>query len=737
MTGRVHLRALRAEGTRRSRALFRVERSVLAETGLRPGDTVAVTLPGPGMVPSGERDGEQETGPDQARAEREPAASPLESAGQKPRALGRIVAGPVKKGAIELDARALGITGARSEDMVALEAANLSDLQSVILDTAGTANAAPRDLAEHLFDMPLAEGDDLTLVLAQGHDVGVKVISAEPGGAGVFTDKTAITIAGRPAAQPGFEGIGGLEAQIRKVEEMVVAPMRRPDLFERLGLSPPRGILFTGPPGTGKTLLARTVAARSAAKFFVINGPEIVSKHYGDSEAALRQVFEAAEKSSPAIVFIDELDAIAPKREALSGEKQLERRVVAQLLTLLDGLEDRGRVVVMAATNLPGAIDPALRRPGRFDREVGFAAPNRIERQEILAVHLARAPLDRETDLDAIAEAATGYVGADLAALAREAGLAAIAREVAVSGGADAVQPAELTIRQVDLEEGLRATRPSMLRDAAVEIPATGWEDVGGLETMRHQLEEAVLSPIRHAEASRSLGLAPARGILLAGPPGGGKTLLARALANEGGLNFIPVRATRILSEFFGGAERAVADIFEKARHAAPTLLFFDELDALAPQRNAGEPVINRIVAQLLVEMDGFQQSDRIVVLAATNRPGALDPALLRPGRFDLVIDVPMPGPEAREAILAVHLRDRRLSPGLRPDAVARRAVGLSGAAIAALAASAARRAFQRSIGVAGAPPEITQDDLETVLEDLLARETRTGADHLARNEER
>ena len=351
-------------------------------------------------------------------------------------------------------------------------------------------------------------------------------------------------------------------------------------------------------------------------------------------------------------------------------------------------------------------------------------------------MHLARAPLDHDTDLDAIAAAATGYVGADLAALAREAGLAAIAREVAASGGAEAVRPSELMIRQMDLEEGLRATRPSMLRDAAIEIPATGWEDVGGLENVRNQLEEAVLSPIRHGEAARSLGLAPARGILLAGPPGGGKTLMARALANEGGLNFIPVRATRILSEFFGGAERAVAEIFEKARHAAPTLLFFDELDALAPRRSSGEPVTNRIVAQLLVEMDGFQQSDRIVVLAATNRPGALDPALLRPGRFDLVIEVPMPGPDAREAILAVHLRNRNLSPDVRPDTIARRAVGLSGAAIAALAAGAARRAFQRSIAAEGQAPEITQGDLEAVLGELLERSARTNADHIAEDEE-
>ena len=386
----------------------------------------------------------------------------------------------------------------------------------------------------------------------------------------------------------------------------------------------------------------------------------------------------------------------------------------------------------MAATNLPDAIDPALRRPGRFDREVSFLAPNREERGEILAVHLSRAPLSEDVELDVVAEAASGYVGADLAAVAREAGLAAIARQVKAAGGTDAASAADLAICQDDLETGLRATRPSLLRDAAMEVPATGWADVGGLEDVRHQLEEAVLSPLRNIEAARRLGLAPARGVLLSGPPGSGKTLVARALANEGGLSFIPVRATRILSEFFGGAERALADIFDKARHAAPTLIFFDELDALAPRRGSGEAVSNRMVAQLLVEMDGFLASDRLVVLAATNRPSSLDPALLRPGRFDHVIEVPLPDPAARAEILQVHLRDRQTAPDVDARELARRAEGLSGAALAALVQSAARRAFARGIGTDGQPSAITREDLDVVLADLLTRELRVRTDHLS-----
>jgi transitional endoplasmic reticulum ATPase len=479
---------------------------------------------------------------------------------------------------------------------------------------------------------------------------------------------------------------------------MIETPLRRPDLYKRLGLHPPRGVLFTGPPGSGKTLLARAVAKKTQARFFHISGPEIVTKHYGDSEAGLRKVFDAATKAAPAIIFIDEIDAIAPRREGLSEDKQVERRIVAQLLTLMDGLTDRGRVVVMAATNLPDALDPALRRPGRFDREIIFRPPTPAQRREILEVHLAQTPLDPDVTLDSIAARCHGYLGADLAALTREAAVAALARATKEAGREEALDPKTLFVTMQDLEFGLHATGPSILRGNATPVPNVSWDDIGGLNEAKEALHRAILWPLQHAALLQKLRLTPARGVLLAGPPGSGKTLLARALAAKGELNFVPVRAPALLSQYFGEAERAIAALFRSARQSAPCLLFFDELDALAPRRSGKDAVLDRVVAQLLVEIDGIRPNEGVVVLAATNRTASIDPALIRPGRFDTLIDLPLPDAAARAEILSIHLKDRPMADGLNIDTIATQTEGASGADLAALADETARQAMQRMI---------------------------------------
>lgn len=649
----------------------------------------------------------------------------------------RVVPGPSDAAAVEVDARVAERVGLAWGASARLGPAPLPLLDAVIVDVQAPVPPKPEHIAEALYDLPLTEGDRLALRLPLGRMADVMVTATDPQPAGLFTDKTVISIAGRPTALR-YEGIGGLDDQIARVHEMVATPLERPDLFDRLGISAPRGILFTGPPGTGKTLLARAVAARTEAAFFHINAPEILSKHYGDSEAALRKVFDAAARQAPAVVFIDEIDAIAPRRDGLSGEKQVERRVVAQLLTLLDGLSDRGRIVVMAATNMPDALDPALRRPGRFDREVTFRPPSHADRCAILGVHLVAAPLDPGVDLDAIAAASHGYVGADLAAVAREAALSALSRSVTSAGGEAQVQAADLFVTQDDLEHGVAVTRPSVLRDTVVDSPVLGWTDIGGLEDVKSALQEAVIWPLGHRQMCQRLRLSPSRGLLLAGPPGSGKTLLARAIAGESGVNFIGVRPTRILSQFLGEAERAVADLFVKARQAEPAILFFDEFDSLAGRRGGRDAVHDRIVAQLLVELDGLTPNAGVTVLAATNRAAAIDPALMRPGRIDRVIEVPLPDAVARRAILEIHTNGRPLRESVDLDQVAASSSGLSGADLAALVEEAARAALRRALatsktGQAGI--EITPADFDSALELLQCTAAASRTDFIASGE--
>ena len=636
------------------RGLIRLAPADLAALGVRPGDIVAI---------------------DGAR-----------------RTHARVLPGSGDAGRLGAERTVAENAGAAWGTAVAIAAAPLPPLAKLRLRAEGR---VPGDLGDRLRDMALTEGDRLAFPGAAG-SYSLIVAATVPAPAGRVVEDTAVTV-DRDEERP-FPGLGGLREQIASVRECVELPLQRPDLFERLGLPPPRGILLVGPPGTGKTALARAIAERGGLTFLSIAGPEIVSKHYGETEKALRAVFEEASRRAPAIVFLDEIDAIAPRRAALSGEKQVERRVVGQLLTLMDGLSSRERVIVLAATNLADALDPALRRPGRFDREIVFGTPSPEERDDILRVHLAAAPLAADADPAGVAARAHGYTGADLAALAREAALAALMRAQEAAGSVDALDAAALEIGAADLEAGFARTRPSVLSADLNASPPVRWEDVGGLDTAKAALTEAVIWPSRHPGAVHRLGLTPPRGILLVGPPGGGKTLLARALATEAGMSLIPGRPAQLLSQHLGEAERAVADLFARARAGAPCLVFFDELDALAPPRGAAGAALDRVLAQLLTEMDGLEDNTGVTVLAATNRADGIDPALTRPGRFDLVLPIGLPDRAARGEILAVHAAGRALGPDADLAAVAAVTEGWSGAALAGLMAGAARAALARAV---------------------------------------
>ncbi len=583
-------------------------------------------------------------------------------------------------------------------------------------DSAAAGSAAfLRQVRESLASIPVVSGDRLRVRLVGGRTLMAEVGAVSPSGPALITPSTRLSAADAasgkrraPSHAVNYEDLGGLSRELAKVREMIELPLRRPELFAHLGVEAPKGVLLTGPPGTGKTLLARAVAAECQAAFLQINGPEIVTKHYGESEAQLRDVFKQARAKVPAIVFIDEIDAIAPKRDQLAGDRQVERRIVAQLLTLLDGMAERGQVVVMAATNLPDSLDPALRRPGRFDREIAFSAPDRAGRREILDVHTRGMPLSETVDLDAVAAAAHGFVGADLAALAREAAMAALRRVDALDAqGAAALET--LRVTPADFEAARRDVTPSAIREVFTEIPDVGWADVGGLEEVKQTLTEAVLWPLTHPQAFARLGLAPQKGVLLHGAPGAGKTHIAKALASEARVNFIAVRPAQILSQYVGEAERNVARIFAKARQAAPCILFFDEIDALAPRRGqAGDGVAERVVAQLLTDIDGVEPLDGVFLLAATNRVAAVDAALLRPGRFDVLLETPPPDEAARRAILAIHAADLPLGVDVDLQHIARDTRGLLGADLKELCRTAARLALRRA--AADAPQRRTGD---------------------------
>jgi transitional endoplasmic reticulum ATPase len=515
-----------------------------------------------------------------------------------------------------------------------------------------------------------------------------------------------------------YEDIGGLRREVQRVREIVELPLRFPEVFARLGIDAPKGVMLYGPPGCGKTLIARAVAHETDVRFFSINGPEIIGKFYGESESHLRAIFEQASKQAPSIIFIDEIDAIAPKREDLGGEKQVERRVVAQLLSLMDGLKSREHVIVIAATNIPNAIDPALRRPGRFDREIVIPIPDRHGRLEILEIHSRGMPLAKDVDLKQLADITHGFVGADLESLCREAAMICVRRILPEIDFAQATLPYDslmkLEICKGDFLAALRDVEPSALREVFVEVPSTTWEDVGGLERAKHMLREALEWPLQYAGLFEAAGVRPLKGILLSGPPGCGKTLLAQAAASAIQVNFISVKGPALLSKYVGESERGVREVFRKAKQAAPCLVFFDEIDALVPRRGGGgsdSNVSERVVGQFLAELDGVEKLTGVLILAATNRRDIVDPALLRPGRFDVVLEIPPPDEQDRLAILRIQTRGRPVSPEVNLEALAANTAGRTGADLGAIchgaALNAIRERVEESSGANQDPPEV------------------------------
>ena len=520
-----------------------------------------------------------------------------------------------------------------------------------------------------LTSRPLVKGDEIIIpnIALMGGFLPFTVVTTVPQGIVVVGDHTELIVKtetneSKETVAPSvtYDDVGGLEGEMQRIREMIELPLKHPELFDRLGIDAPKGVLLYGPPGTGKTLLAKAVANEAGASFYSIQGPEIISKYYGQSEEKLREKFEEAEKNAPSIVFIDELDSIAPKREDVSGE--VERRVVAQLLTLLDGMSGRGQVIVIGATNREDAIDPALRRPGRFDREIEIGVPSREGRREILEIHTRGMPLSDGFNIEKYANATHGFVGADLAALAREAAMKCLGRLVP-DLDLDKAIPVEILekvrVTEQDFDDALKEVEPSAMREVLIEVPHVTWNDVGGLEDVKTQLKEMVEMPMERGDSFKRMGIRPAKGILLYGPPGTGKTLLAKAVANESKANFISIKGPEIMSKWVGESEKAIRQAFKKAKQVAPSIVFLDEIDAIAPRRGGGSEngVTERVVNQLLTSIDGMESMEGVTVMAASNRPDIIDSALLRPGRFDRLILVPLPDDEARKSILAIHTR--------------------------------------------------------------------------------
>lgn len=564
----------------------------------------------------------------------------------------------------------------------------------------------PQYLLRMLQGRAIVKGEMLRVEMINS-SLSLAVVSTMPAGAVLVTSETIISITRETLEELSlqvrdisYEDIGGLSREIREIREMIEVPLRHPELFSRLGINPPRGVLLHGPPGTGKTLIARAVASETDANFISISGPEIVSKFYGESEQRLRQIFEEAAKAAPSIIFIDEIDSIAPKREEVSGD--MERRVVAQILALMDGLSSRGEVIVIAATNRPNALDPAIRRGGRFDREIEIGIPSKTGRLEVLYVHTRGMPLDESLDLLEIADATHGFVGADLYALCKEAAMRTLERalpdlDVSEDIPADIVE--SLRVTREDFKEALKKIEPSAMREVFVEVAQVQWDEVGGLEEGKQSLIEAVQWPLQYPEAFAAVGVRPPRGILLYGLPGTGKTLLVRALATESNLNFISVKGPELISKWVGESERAVREIFRKARQAAPALVFFDEIDSIVPGRGSGSEtnVTERVVSQFLTELDGLVQLKDVVIVGATNRPDLIDSSMLRPGRFDRLIYIPMPDKQARKRILEIYL-SRMAASGLFAQWLAEMTQDYSGADLEMLCREAGMLALREHI---------------------------------------
>ena len=632
------------------------------------------------------------------------------------------------KGIIRIDGSLRNNAGVGIDDRVKIRKAEAKPAEKVTLAPTEPVRLMGGEayLLRLLEGRPITRGQKIRVELF-GHTLTFVVTATKPAGVVIVSRDTKIELKEKPVegverAVPSvtYEDIGGLKRELRLVREMIELPLKHPELFQRLGIDPPKGVLLYGPPGTGKTLIAKAVANEVNAHFISISGPEIMSKYYGESEQRLREIFEEAKENAPSIIFIDEIDSIAPKREEVTGE--VERRVVAQLLALMDGLEARGDVIVIAATNRPDAVDPALRRPGRFDREIEIGVPDRDGRKEILEIHTRGMPLAEDVDLDELAELTVGFVGADLEALCKEAAMHAL-RSRMEKGDIDIEAeeiPEEvlenLKVTREDFLEALKNIEPSAMREVLVEVPNVRWEDVGGLEHAKQELMEAVEWPLKYPEVFSAVNIKPPKGILLYGPPGTGKTLLAKAVANESNANFISVKGPELLSKWVGESEKHVREMFRKARQVAPCVLFFDEIDSLAPRRggSADSHVTERVVSQLLTELDGMEELKDVVVIAATNRPDMIDPALLRPGRIERHIYIPPPDKEARKEIFKIHLRGKPLAEDVSIDELAEKTEGYTGADIEAVCREAGMLAIREAI-----KPGMSKEEAKEVAKSL------------------
>lgn len=561
-------------------------------------------------------------------------------------------------------------------------------------------------------------------------EIKFAVVSTKPAGIVVVGPNTEVELHESPVDVSNIEGvtnlvdvsyedIGGLKDEVKKVREMIEIPLKRPELFDKLGIAPPKGVLMHGPPGTGKTLLAKAVASESDAHFIAINGPEIMSKYVGGSEENLREYFEEAEENAPSIIFIDELDAIAPKREDTQGET--ERRTVAQLLTLMDGLKSRGQVVVIGATNRPDSLDQALRRPGRFDREIEIGVPDSEEREEILEIHTRNMPLAEDVDLHKLASTTHGFVGADLESLCKEAAMRVVRRIIPEIKNDEEI-PEEvlkkIVVTNDDFKSALKEIQPSALREVLVQVPNVKWDDVGGLDDVKQELKEAVEWPLKHPEKFEKFGVRPPKGTLLYGVPGTGKTLLAKAVASESEANFISIKGPELLSKWVGESEQGVREVFRKAKQTAPTVIFFDEIDSIASTRSANDSdsgVTKRVVNQLLTEMDGLEELEDVAIIAATNRPDILDAGLMRPGRFDRHIKVDLPNEDARLSIFKVHTEGMPLDDDVSLEKLAKQTDGYVGADIEAVCREAAMLTLRNNLDAENVPYKYFKEALEKV----------------------
>jgi len=559
-----------------------------------------------------------------------------------------------------------------------------------------------------LLKRPLTKGDRIIVPHSALFSLPFAIINTSPSGIVLINEGTDIKVKEEAAKtlepegpRVSYEDIGGLKDELERVKEMIQLPIKHPKIFHRLGIDPPKGVLLHGPPGTGKTLIAKAVANESGASFYTINGPEIMSKFYGQSEENLRKIFEDAEKNAPSIIFIDEIDAIAPKRSEVHGE--VERRVVSQLLTLMDGLKGRGKLIVIGATNIPDSMDPALRRPGRFDREIRIDAPDRDGRKEILQIHTRGMPISKECDLEKLSDSTYGFVGADLAALARESAMNALRRylpEIDLDKPIPVDLLEKMEVSMDDFKNAQRGIEPSAMREFFVEMPKVKWDDVGGLEQVKQNLKESVEWPLSRPEVFENMGITPPTGILLYGPPGTGKTLLAKAIANESKANFISIKGPEVMSKWVGESEKAVRELFKKAKQVAPTIVFLDEIDAIAPKRGAysGSHVTESVVNQILTSIDGLESMEGVIIIGATNRPDILDTSLLRPGRFDRLLLVPAPDFQARKEIFEIHTKNMPLDKNISLIELAKKTEGFTGADIEGLCREAAMLALRNNI---------------------------------------